>query len=218
MSPTSSKRSPEQERDRSEPDVPARLKDPSLLEQRRRELVEVATEVVVEKGFDRASVNEIAERWGQSVGGLYRYVRTKDDILVLICAEIFRRIGPDALDAPDVDDPAERFRTAFTAYCANIHRHARQVLLMYREYGRLSPSARAHFMAQESQVAGVFRAIVEDGVARGVFRCEDPELFAVDCVTRAHSLALKGWALGSRAPDEVIATVTSWTVRSLGGS
>jgi AcrR family transcriptional regulator len=214
MSSTSSQRVP----DRAGPEVPARLKDPSLLEQRRRELVEVATEVVVEKGFDKASVNEIAERWGQSVGGLYRYVRTKDDILVLVCAEIFRRIGPDALDAPDVDDPAERFRLAFTAYCTNIHRHARQVLLMYREYGRLSPEARAHFMDQESQVAGVFRAIVEDGVERGVFRCEDPELFGVDCVTRAHSLALKGWALESRTPEEVIATITSWAVRSLGGA
>lgn len=210
--------SPNQASTPTEPAVPGRLKDPSLLEERRRQLVEVATEVFFEKGFDRASVNEIAERWGQSVGGLYRYVRSKDDILVLVCSEIFRRIGPDSLDAPDVGDPAERFRSAFTTYCENIQRHSRQVLLMYREYGRLSAEARAHFMGQESQVMLVFRGIVEDGVARGVFTCEDPELFAVDCVARAHSLALKGWALAPRSPQACIATMTSWTVRCLTGA
>lgn len=199
----------------TEPAVRARLRDPSLLEERRRQLVEVATEVFFEKGFDRASVNEVAERWGQSVGGLYRYVRSKDDILFLVCAEIFRRIGPDALDAPDVGDAAERFRSAFTTYCENIQRHSRQVLLMYREYGRLSPEARAHFMDQESQVMLVFRSIIEDGVARGMFTCEDPELFAVECVTRAHSLALKGWALPRRSPQACIAAMTSWTMRCL---
>lgn len=202
----------------AEPVVPGRLKDPSLLEERRRQLVEVATAVFFEKGFDRASVNEIAERWGQSVGGLYRYVRSKDDILFLVCAEIFRQIGPDALDAPDIDNPIERFRSALTTYCQNIQRHSRQVLLMYREYGRLSPEARAHFRDQESQVMLVFRGIVEDGVVRGVFTCEDPELFAVDCVARAHSLALKGWALSRRSPQECIATMTTWTLRCLAGA
>lgn len=199
------------------PTIPGRLKDPSLLEERRRQLVEVATEVFFEKGFDRTSVNEVAERWGQSVGGLYRYVAGKDDILVLVCAEIFRRIGPDALDTPEVGDPVERFRVAFTTYCENIQRHSRQVLLLYREYGRLSAEARAHFMDQESQVRLVFCSIIEDGVARGVFTCEDPGLFAVDCVTRAHSLALKGWALAPRSPQTCIATMTSWTLRCLTG-
>lgn len=197
------------------PDVPGALKDTALLEERRRQLVEAATEVFFRQGFDRATTNEIAERCGWSVGGLYRYVRRKDDILYLVCADIFRQIGPSALATSSSPDPAARFTAAFAAYCANIHRHRRRVLLMYREYGRLRPDARQHFMRLEAEVRDVFRGIVEDGVETGAFACEDPQLFATNCVMSAHTLALKGWAAGRRSPGESAAALASWALRSL---
>lgn len=198
-----------------EPEVLSRLKDSSLLDERRQQLVAAATEVFFERGYDRASVNEIAERCGWSVGGLYRYVRKKEDILVLVCTEIFRRIGPASLTAPDSLCPRERLRDALTAYCENIQQHARQVLLLYREYGRLSPDTRRYFMQLETRVRTVFQRLVEDGIADGAFTCEDPELFAVDCIGRTHTLALKGWALGNRSPEQTIDALVSWTLRSL---
>ncbi|MGH3627412.1 MAG: TetR/AcrR family transcriptional regulator [Sciscionella sp.] len=193
------------------------MKNPALLEERRTHLVEAATEVFFQRGFDRATVNEIAERCGWSVGGLYRYVRRKDDILYLVCAEIYRKIGRDALGTTNLPspDPAQRFTAAFTAYCANIQCHRRQVLLMYREYGRLSPDAQQYFMHIEADLRDAFREIVDDGVTHGIFVCEDPELFATDCVMRAHTLALKGWALQSRPLNDTAAKLVTWTLRSL---
>ncbi|MCL4421679.1 MAG: TetR/AcrR family transcriptional regulator [Actinobacteria bacterium] len=199
----------------SELEVLSRLKDSALLEERRRQLVQAATEVFFELGFDRASVNDIAERCGWSVGGLYRYVRRKDDILFLVCTEIFRQIGPDALGTSASLDPSEQLRAAMTAYCQSISLHSRQVLLMYREFGRLPASARRYFMHLESELHNVFQQIVESGVAQGVFACDDPKLFAIDCVTRAQVLALKDWALQPRPIRQTIDALVSWTLASL---
>ena len=40
-------------------------------------------ELIVERGFDSLSVNELAQRCGISVGGMYRHIRTKTDVLVM---------------------------------------------------------------------------------------------------------------------------------------
>jgi AcrR family transcriptional regulator len=191
------------------------LKNRELLEERRRQLVEAATKVFAERGFGGASVNEIADLCNWSVGALYRYINSKEDILFLVSEEIFRQIGPAALDVPSAGSPSERLRHALSTFCDNIAAHRRQVLLMYREYGNLSPAARAYFQDQEAAVVRVFRHIVEDGVASGEFVCEDPELFGMQCVITAHMLALKGWALHSRSDAEIRDHLVAWALRSL---
>jgi AcrR family transcriptional regulator len=192
--------------------VGSNLKDAALLERRRETLVRSATEVFTERRFDKASVNEIAERCGWSIGSLYRYVSSKEDILVLVCEEIFRRLAIE--DTPGAT-PRERFEIAYRAYCDRIHRSRRQVLLMYREYTQLPEDAQRYFRQREREVYAVLAGIVREGAQDGSMRCEDPDLFAVDCVMRAHAAALKAWALPRRRWPETQALLVEWAVRAL---
>jgi AcrR family transcriptional regulator len=192
--------------------VGSNLKDAALLERRREVLVRAATEVFTERRFDKASVNEIAERCGWSVGSLYRYVSSKEDILVLVCEDIFQRLGAED---PAGATPAERFETAYAAYCDRIHRSRRQVLLMYREYTQLPEDAQSHFRRREREVYVVLAGIVREGVQDGTMRCEDPDLFAVDCVMRAHAIALKEWAMPRRRWSDTRALIVGWAARAL---
>jgi TetR/AcrR family transcriptional regulator, cholesterol catabolism regulator len=192
--------------------VGSNLKDAALLERRREVLVRAATEVFSERRFDKASVNEIAERCGWSVGSLYRYVSSKEDILVLVCEEIFRRLG---IEEPAGADPRERFETAYTTYLDRIHRSRRQVLLMYREYTQLPHEAQRHFRRREREIYAVLAGIVREGVRDGSMRCEDPDLFAVDCVMRAHAIALKEWAMPRRRWPETRDLMVGWAARTL---
>ena len=192
--------------------VGSNLKDAALLERRRETLVRAATDVFTERRFDKASVNEIAERCGWSVGSLYRYVSSKEDILVLVCEDIFERVG---IEDPEGATPRERFEIAYAAYCDRIQRSRRQVLLMYREYTQLPHEAQRHFRRREREVYAVLAGIVRDGVADGSMRCEDPDLFAVDCVMRAHAIALKEWAMPRRRWPETRALLVGWATRTL---
>lgn len=197
------------------PPVAGTLKNVELLEQRREELVRCATTVFVERRFDKASVNEIAERCGWSIGSLYRYVASKEDILVLVCEEIFRSLEIEQLRDAASDDPVAAFEAAFGGYCDSVHKNRRQILLMYREYTQLPPAAQEHFREREQEVYDLLAVIVRRGVAAGAFTCEDPHLFAIDCVMRVHALALKEWALGRTSYKRLRALLLSWALRAL---
>jgi TetR/AcrR family transcriptional regulator, cholesterol catabolism regulator len=189
--------------------VGSNLKDAALLERRREVLVRAATEVFTERRFDKASVNEIADRCGWSIGSLYRYVSSKEDILVLVCEDIFRRLG---IEDTSGATPRERFAAAYGAYCDRIHRSRRQVLLMYREYTQLPADAQRYFRQREREVYAVLAGIVREGVQDGSMACEDPDLFAVDCVMRAHAIALKEWAMPRRRWPDTRALLVGWAL------
>jgi AcrR family transcriptional regulator len=58
--------------------------DPELTETRQRQIVEGASKVLFEKGFGKTSIRDIAAACGMSMGQLYHYISSKDDILYLM--------------------------------------------------------------------------------------------------------------------------------------
>ncbi len=58
--------------------------DPELTETRQRQIVEGASKVLFEKGFGKTSIRDIASACGMSMGQLYHYISSKDDILYLM--------------------------------------------------------------------------------------------------------------------------------------
>jgi len=62
-------------------------KDDRLVEERRKTIMEAAIRVFAEKNYAEATVQEIAEVAGMTVGNVYRYIGSKQDILHLICQD-----------------------------------------------------------------------------------------------------------------------------------
>jgi TetR/AcrR family transcriptional regulator, cholesterol catabolism regulator len=76
-------------------------------EERWSELLQVATQVFYEKGYDAASLQDIADRLGMLKGGLYYYITSKDDLLYTVISEV-HRAGPanvESLAAAEGDAP-----------------------------------------------------------------------------------------------------------------
>ena len=59
-------------------------KKPQAIENKHRQIVEGACRVFFKKGFHPTSTREIAEAAGMSMGQLYHYISSKDDVLFLI--------------------------------------------------------------------------------------------------------------------------------------
>jgi AcrR family transcriptional regulator len=58
--------------------------DRELTETRQRQIVEGASTLLFEQGFHRVSIRDIAAACGMSMGQLYHYISSKDDILYLM--------------------------------------------------------------------------------------------------------------------------------------
>ena len=63
-------------------EVKSSVKDESLIEMRREQMIQGAVKLFKEKGFHRTTTREIAKEAGFSIGTLYEYIRTKEDVFI----------------------------------------------------------------------------------------------------------------------------------------
>jgi AcrR family transcriptional regulator len=70
---------------------------PDVSEERKNQILDAATQVFMQKGFDKARMDDIVEETGLSKGTLYWYFKSKYDIIISILDRIFLDIF-DKLD------------------------------------------------------------------------------------------------------------------------
>ncbi len=64
-----------------------RTVDPALSVKRRKQILDAAAECFSTRGFHQTTMQEITAASGMSAGGLYRYFKSKDDIIAGIAEE-----------------------------------------------------------------------------------------------------------------------------------
>jgi AcrR family transcriptional regulator len=62
---------------------------PDVSEERKNQILDAATQVFMQKGFDKARMDDIVEQTGLSKGTLYWYFKSKYDIIISILDRIF---------------------------------------------------------------------------------------------------------------------------------
>jgi AcrR family transcriptional regulator len=118
--------------------VQTNIKNPQKVEEQRSKIVKAAIQIVIEKGFHETSVREIANAAGLTQGTLYNYIRSKGDILYLICDEVVsayvRAVERGIARAPE---GMSRVESAVRALIEEVYEQQDLVLLVYRESHKL---------------------------------------------------------------------------------
>jgi AcrR family transcriptional regulator len=83
----------------------------------RAEVAVVALELFAEKGFDGATVDDIARAAGMSRTSFFRYFPTKEDVVLGYLDELGQSVARALVDRPADEDPWEALHSGFrTAY------------------------------------------------------------------------------------------------------
>jgi AcrR family transcriptional regulator len=86
-------------------------------EELRQTILQAASELFLEQGYDRFSMRHLAEQIGYSVATLYLYFRDKDDLLFTVVDEGFTRFARQLTEAAaSSDDPWARLDAIGQAY------------------------------------------------------------------------------------------------------
>ncbi|MGN0064230.1 MAG: TetR/AcrR family transcriptional regulator [Nocardioides sp.] len=147
------------------------------------------------EGSEAVSMQALAAEAGVSVGLIYRYFGSKDDILLAVITQVldaFATQVPAAIEAAG-DDPVRRVAAAFGAYCRVIDEHRHAAVLTYRESKSLDADGRARIKRLEVETSQPLRAVVSEGIDAGVLVSDDPDLVAYNLLLLAHAWALKHW-------------------------
>ena len=201
------------------PVIKSLIKNEALLNARRAQLTATATDVFIRRGFRDVSVNEIANAAGIGIGSLYKYIRSKEDILYLVMDSIYGQLE-DLLrsERAEAVTPEEALEHTCRRFLNAVRAVRRGVLLMYREYRYLPEAAQREFMEREERIVNVFVEIIQEGNDAGAFHCSDPKLAALDLLMAGHAMALKGWMVGNGGFDHYIDTQTNLAMALVGAN
>jgi AcrR family transcriptional regulator len=96
--------------------VIARQPTPSATDQRAREILASARRAFIEKGFDGASMQDLARAAGMSVGNFYRYFPSKAAIVAALVTRDLEEIEADFRDILGADIPMAQLRAKIAAH------------------------------------------------------------------------------------------------------
>jgi len=97
-----------------------------------------AAAVFAQKGFDRASIRDVAKATEMSLAGLYYYYRGKDEILYDIQYEAFRTLlDTHAEQLAGVTDPKQKLERIIDAHCTFFAENIAEMKVMARESEQL---------------------------------------------------------------------------------
>jgi len=175
-------------------------RDKDLVNLRREQIARSAAVVFVKKGYDKASIREIAKACRMSIGSLYHYIGTKEDILRLVFEYLaFReREFIDSLSSYETLTPTELLRKAIGIYYQAIHDIQDIVVLAYQETKSLKRPEREFTFEKERIIISVFEELLDRGCKAGEFEINDITLVANNIVTIGDTWAFRRWLLQKR--------------------
>lgn len=196
------------------------IKNGELPEIRQREICRGAMKVLRKKKFNAASMREIAEATGMSLGNLYHYIDRKEDILSFIYEDLMDQIrecfdGVIRSHESPVDQLEGVIREFFSLAC----RMKEETLVILTEARSLEKKDLQELLRQESGIVSAIEDIISRGVSRRVFRCENPYLMANMIAFNIWIIPLRGWnILTKHSENEVLEQIVGCFLRELGAS
>jgi AcrR family transcriptional regulator len=177
---------PLQERTR---DIPTQVKNRELVQRRRRQIVDAAVQLFIENGFHRSTTRQIARAAGISIGALYEYVASKEDILYLVCDAIHHetenRVASAMARATSVQSPLTEVIREYFMVC---HRMSDHILLIYQETQSLPPKWRKRVLENEVRITGIFVSVLAKLISSG----DLPEMDERSVELVAHNISVLG--------------------------
>ncbi|MCM3731838.1 TetR/AcrR family transcriptional regulator [Fictibacillus nanhaiensis] len=182
----------------SKKEVPSLVKDEKLIQKRREEMVKAAVSLFKKNGFHRTTTREIAKASGFSIGTLYEYIRSKEDILYLVCDSIYDGVKLRLQqDINSADSGIKGIEKAITAYFKVMDDMQDEVLVMYQEAKSLSDEALPYVLKKELEMTAIFEKLLSQSVSQGELHLTEKEIQAA-----AHNILIIGqmwtfrrWAL-----------------------
>ncbi|MBF0112736.1 MAG: TetR/AcrR family transcriptional regulator [Desulfamplus sp.] len=138
--------------------VPTQIKNPELVKERRRQIVDATVHLFVEHGYHKTTTRMIARAAGFSIGSLYEYVSCKEDVLYLVCEAIHgevQRAVEEALSGSAGNGRATLAEVIreYCHVCNNMNDH---ILLMYQVSQFLPKQWKIKALENELRITDIF--------------------------------------------------------------
>ncbi len=180
-------------------DIPTQVKNPDLVERRRRQIADAAVQLFIDRGFHKTTTRQIARAAGFSIGSLYEYFASKEDILYMVCesihAEVERGVTAAMTQAAGGRDALAKIIHEYFMVC---HRMSNFILLIYQETQSLPSQWQKRVLENELRITGLFveaLARIANSDDLTILNENSIEMAAHNIVVLGHMWTFRRWYL-----------------------
>ncbi|MCF8082583.1 MAG: TetR/AcrR family transcriptional regulator [Deltaproteobacteria bacterium] len=186
--------------------VSTQIKSSKLVERRRKELVNASKKLFFEKGFSKTSIRDIARAGSFTMGNLYDYIQTKEDILYLVHENMVDNVYQQLFDIRDYEFSAKH--TELESIIRNALEKSMEfqedIILLYRESGYLSREKLHSVLSIESRYIDLFKRLLDEANKEGSYKIRDTKFLADLIVYLVAFPSLRRWSLRGYKKKEII--------------
>lgn len=131
------------------------------------------------KGFHAMTLRDLCADSGMSMGGLYAYIRNKDDLIHLIQSHGFIITRRTLLHyTEEVEDARDRLFAAIKAHLYLSELMRAWFYFSYMEAKSLPAEEKRDAIAIELEIEGIFLGVIESAIEAGVYQPRNARLVA----------------------------------------
>jgi len=183
----------------------------------RENILEVATRLFIDRGFDGTSFNDIADVVGVSRPALYYYFKSKEAILEVLTTVVTRAAGELASEAlpENLQQPSAMLRHLVLRHAHLILTHPLQFRVVERNEDNLPPKQKKLAEQSRRTVLEQFRHAIELGIERGQFRVMDAKVAAFSIIGMCNWTAWWFTPAGPRKAEEIAEQIADMALRTV---
>jgi AcrR family transcriptional regulator len=176
-------------------EIRCEAKSPAPLEEKHRMIAEAVVSLFTEKGFHGTSMREIATAVGMSMGNLYHYISSKDDVLYLVYRALYRKWeeSSGALGTEEIKDPVERLRALMANMLRVTYQNMELTQMTLRESKFLQKPALKKVLSMESEYIDRFVKTIEEGIRKGIFKPVNAKIMGNFIAYNMFFFPLRSW-------------------------
>lgn len=175
-------------------EIVSSVKDEKLIEKRRKQMIQGAITLFKKKGFHKTTTREIAKESGFSIGTLYEYIRTKEDVLFLVVDAIYGEVQSRLTTMVNLEEPSlEHLMTIIESYFRVVDDMQEEIIIMYQEVKSLKKPTQEYVLQKERDMVAMLERVIRT-CAPNVQK-EDADLLANNIFVQGHMWGFRRWAL-----------------------
>ncbi|AYC30751.1 TetR/AcrR family transcriptional regulator [Paenisporosarcina cavernae] len=184
-------------------------------------MIRGAVALFKQKGYHRTTTREIAKEAGFSIGTLYEYIRTKEDVLYLVCDSIYEEVQQRLSGIAQQEGSLEGLEKAIRQYYELIDEMQDEFVVMYQESKSLPKDALEYVLNKELEMVALFENILRDCQKAGEIHVKDESisLAAHHLVIQGQMWAFRRWGLHSHYTlDQFMDDQLQWLLHGIKGN
>lgn len=163
---------------------------------KKEKILQTAEHIFARSGFDKTSVDEIAEKANIAKGTIYYHFRSKEEIFYGLMEEGMRKFVDSVIaKVAEIEDPRERLESVLLAQLEYYEKHRDFCRVLLFEFWRLERKWKDNIPKIKDKYADLLHKIIVDGQKSGIF---NQSLNVEAATTSSFSLiavAGLGWAV-----------------------